>query len=263
MPPQDCAFDAFPSGRTRFGGIVAEFWGPKRPSRRAIILADGCPGMPQKERLGRFLARKGYWVFHFRYRGAWESRGSFLARSPHEDVLLVADAIRRPFRSVYGGTTFFLGIDDITVIGASFGGAAAILTSVDPRIRKAVAIAPVVDWKRVDREGESVAEFERMIAEGFPGAYRMKRGAARKLLSGKFYSPLSVERLLDPKKLFIIHDSTDTIVPLAPTRELVKRRRIPHLFPRGIGRANGHLSASIVMHRSIWPKIRNFLLLPQ
>lgn len=215
--------------------------------------------MPQKERLARFLARKGYWVFHFRYRGAWESEGTFLARSPHEDVLLVADAIRRPLRSVYGGTTLFLDIDDITIIGASFGGAAALLASVDQRIKKAVAIAPVVDWKRTDREGESVAEFERILSEGFPGAYRMKRDAARKLLTGKFYAPLSVQRLLDPKKLFVIHDPADTVVPIGPTRDLVRTMRLPHLFPRGLSRGDGHLSSSVLMHRLVWPTIRDFL----
>jgi dipeptidyl aminopeptidase/acylaminoacyl peptidase len=256
---RDRALDVFPTGRTRFGDIVAEFWGPKKPSRRAVILLDGCPSFPSKQRFSAFLARKGFWVFYPRYRGTWESRGRFLARSPHEDVLLVADALRHPFRSVYEGTRIILDIEDITVIGASFGGAATIIASADSRIKKAIAIAPVVDWCRTDREGESIGEFARMLDEGFPGAYRLAPRAIAKLCSGKFYSPLSVKDRLSPKKLFIIHDPNDTIVPIGPTRELVRECRLPHVFLHGLGQTGAHLSASILMQRDVWRIVKSFL----
>lgn len=255
----DRALGEYPEGRARFGDIIAEFWGPKRPSRRAIILLDGCPSLPSKRRIAEFLARKGFWVFHPRYRGTWESRGRFLARSPHEDALLVAGAIRRPFRSVYGDISISLDIDDVTIIGASFGGAAAILASVDARIGRAIAIAPVVDWRRTDKEGESIDEFARMLDEGFPGAYRLAPAAIAKLRSGKFYAPLTVKERLSPKKLFVIHDLADRVVPAGPARKLAREKRLPHLFFRGIDPANNHLSSSILMRREVWRKVKKFL----
>ena len=66
------------SGRTRFANdIVAEFWMPKKVSFRAVIICDGAPSVPSKSTLAGFFARKGYWVFHMRYRGTWESSGEF------------------------------------------------------------------------------------------------------------------------------------------------------------------------------------------
>ena len=89
------------SFRARFKKeIVAEFSLPARPGRKhkVIILCDGMPGLPRKQPLMEFLAGKGYWVFYPRYRGAWESGGTFLARSPHLDILDVIDGLPAGFR---------------------------------------------------------------------------------------------------------------------------------------------------------------------
>lgn len=76
--------------RTRFRNqIVAEFLPPSQPRKiqKLIILCDGMPSIPRKQPLCEFLAAQGYWVIYPRYRGAWESGGQFLAKSPHEDIL--------------------------------------------------------------------------------------------------------------------------------------------------------------------------------
>jgi pimeloyl-ACP methyl ester carboxylesterase len=41
---------------------------------------------------------------------------------------------------------------DVFVIGGSFGGAAALLASLDPRVKKVIANCAVVDWAIVPRE---------------------------------------------------------------------------------------------------------------
>jgi hypothetical protein len=55
--------------------IVAEFLPPTRPrkTQKLIILCDGMPSIPRKQPLAKFLAKKGFWVIHPRYRGAWET----------------------------------------------------------------------------------------------------------------------------------------------------------------------------------------------
>src|SRR6185312_1814865 len=123
--------------RTRFAkDIVAEFLPPLRPRKRqrVIILCDGMPGLPRKQAFVEWLAAKGYWVFYPRYRGAWESGGNFLARSPHEDILDVIDGLKRPIREAAFGETFHVKPDETFVIGGSFGGTTAILCSLDPRV---------------------------------------------------------------------------------------------------------------------------------
>src|SRR5690349_21844717 len=124
--------------RTRFKKeIVAEFLPPVRGGKkqRVIILCDGMPGIPRKQALVEFLAEKGYWVFYPRYRGAWESGGEFLERSPHEDVLDVIAELPKGFREIAFGRRFTVPNAEIYLIGGSFGGTTAILCSLDRRVR--------------------------------------------------------------------------------------------------------------------------------
>ncbi len=140
--------------RTRFKGeIVAEFLPPvrARKKQKVIILCDGMPSIPRKQALVEFLAGKGFWVVYPRYRGTWESGGEFLERSPHEDILDVVDELPKGLVEIAFGRRFPLTPDQIFVIGGSFGGAAAILASVDQRVNKVVANCPVTDWTILDR----------------------------------------------------------------------------------------------------------------
>ena len=125
--------------RTRFAkDIVAEFLPPARATKKqkVIILCDGMPSLPRKQPLAEFLARKGFWVVYPRYRGAWESDGDFLARSPHLDILDVIDELPNGLRDVAFGKRFALSPGQIFIIGGSFGGPAAILCSLDPRVTR-------------------------------------------------------------------------------------------------------------------------------
>lgn len=242
------------SGRTRFGDIVAEFWMPHKASGRAIILCDGCPTVPSKHTVGEFFARKGYWVFHPRYRGTWESGGEFLKHSPHEDLLLVAQGLGRPFKELWSEMSYILDIRHITVVGASFGGAAAILASLDERVDKAVALAPLIDWKR-ERGGESFEEFLRQITEGFAGAYRAPTKNYKKLKSGKFFNPIHHSEVVSKEKLFLIHAKDDDVIPIHPLKKFSKKSGIkPHILSKG-----GHLSSSMLMKPAVWKKVAAFL----
>src|ERR1022692_1712482 len=106
--------------RTRFKrDVVTEFLAPTRPGKRqrAIVLCDGMPSIPRKQPLAEFLSGKGYWVFYPRYRGAWESGGEFLARSPHLDILDVIGGLAREFRELAFGRQFRLELDGIGGVG--------------------------------------------------------------------------------------------------------------------------------------------------
>ena len=97
--------------RTRFKKeIVAEFLPPARARKldKVIILCDGMPSIPRKQVLVEFLAGKGYWVFYPRWRGAWESGGQFLERSPHEDILDVVDGCRQKLKSLRSARHFIV-----------------------------------------------------------------------------------------------------------------------------------------------------------
>jgi len=182
--------------RTRFKGeIVAEFLPPARRgnTQKVIILCDGMPSLPGKQALVKFLAAKGYWVLYPRYRGSWESDGKFLQRSPHLDILDVVDELPRGVRELAFGKRFALSPDEIFVIGGSFGGAAAILASMDPRVKKVIANCPVVDWSILAKEEKletSNPSYAAYIREAFGNGYRLSDNNWRKLYSGKFYNPV-------------------------------------------------------------------------
>src|SRR3989344_6486474 len=109
--------------RTRFKKeIVAQFLPPARAQKKqkVIILCDGMPSIPRKQSLVEFLSRKGYWVIYPRYRGAWESDGIFLDKSPHEDILDIIKELPRGLRDYALGKKFKLSPDEIFIIGGSF-----------------------------------------------------------------------------------------------------------------------------------------------
>src|SRR4051812_18652185 len=128
--------------RTRFKGeIVAEFLPPRKDTGKVIILCDGMPAVPSKNGLMEFWARKGYWVFHPRYRGTWESSGEFLEHSPHQDILDLISELPKGFTSFWDGRRFKVQPRKIILIASSFGGAVSLISALDNSIDKVIAFS--------------------------------------------------------------------------------------------------------------------------
>ncbi len=243
------------SGRTLLcGEIIAEYWIPRRPSGRAIIICDGAPAMPAKRKLAEYFVRKGYWVFHMRYRGTWESQGEFLKYSPAQDVDDVISAIPQGFQDVYSGITYFLELHEVVVVGASFGGAAAILAARNPLVTKVVAVAPVVDWS-IETKAEPFEEFVYQLTAGFPGAYRTQAKNFKKLLRKRFYNPIDWVHKLNGKKIFLVHAKDDPSVSYLPTKKLAKMIRATYAEYK----TGGHLSSSFMLDKRLRTRIATFL----
>jgi pimeloyl-ACP methyl ester carboxylesterase len=245
--------------RTRFGReIVAEFLPPvpARRKQRIIVLCDGMPGLPRKQSLAEFLAAKGYWVFYPRYRGAWESGGQFLERSPHLDILDVIDGLSREIRELAFGKRFRVQASEIFVIGGSFGGAAAILCSLDKRVKKVIANCPVVDWAILWEEEKtetSNPNYAAYIRAAFGQAYRLSDRNWKRLYGGKFYNPAHHVAEIDPSKVLMFHAKDD---PHVPYQSVVKFARDTGVKLKLLKRG-GHLSTELVV-RKYWREIGDF-----
>ena len=150
-------------------------------------------------------------MFVPRYRGSWESGGSFLKISPHRDVLDVIDQLPRGFKDLWSGKTYKIARPEIYLIGSSFGGAAVILASRDPRVRRAVAFSPVTDW-RVETKAEPIDKLRAFTRAAFGNAYRGTQRDWNKLKSGTFYNPAHEAASIDGAKLLIFHAKDDKIV---------------------------------------------------
>jgi esterase/lipase len=246
--------------RTRFKKeIVAEFLPPVRAGKKqkVIILCDGMPSIPRKQGLAAFLARKGYWVFCPRYRGAWESGGQFLGRSPHEDIRDVVDELSKgSIREVTFGQRFELLPEEIFVIGGSFGGAAAILASLDARVKKVIANCPVVDWAilaKSEKAETSNPNYAAYIREAFGNAYRLSDRNWKKLSSGKFYNPSHHVKEIIATKIMMFHAKDDPYVPCGSVERFAERTGVKlKLF-----RSGGHLSTERTVQKH-WGVISKF-----
>jgi pimeloyl-ACP methyl ester carboxylesterase len=245
--------------RTRFKNeIVAEFLPPSRirKKHKLIVLCDGMPSIPRKQPLSEFLAAKGFWVIYPRYRGAWESGGKFMAKSPHEDILDVLDELPKELEEIAFGKRFWLAPNQVFVIGGSFGGAAAILLSLDPRAKRVVANCPVVDWNILDKAEKaetSKANYADYIRQAFGYAYRLSDANWRRLRSGTFYNPWHHRNEIDGSKVLMFHAKDDPNVPYERTR----------LFAELTGatlkslKRGGHISTDYVVRR-YWRQIEQF-----
>ena len=245
--------------RTRFQNeIIAEFLPPSRSRKkqRLIVLCDGMPSIPRKQSLAEFLSAQGFWVIYPRYRGAWESGGEFLAKSPHEDILDIVDELPTELEEIAFGRQFRLSPDQIFVIGGSFGGAAAILLSLDPRITGCVANCPVVDWailRRAEKAETSKKNYAEYIREAFGNAYRLSDQNWAKLRGGTFYNPWHHRKEIDGSKVLMFHAKDDPNVPYERTRKFAEVTRIRlKSLSRG-----GHVSTDYIT-REYWREILQF-----
>jgi len=245
--------------RTRFKDeIVAEFLPPARARKkqRVIILCDGMPSIPRKQTLATFLSQNGYWVFYPRYRGSWESNGEFLERSPHEDILDLINELPKGVTEIAFRRKFSLSPDEIFLIGGSFGGAAAILGSMDRRVKRVIANCPVVDWsilQRSEKAETSNPNYAAYIREAFGNAYRLSDKNWRKLHSGKFYNPAAHMQRIIPSKIMMFHAKDDPYVPWRSVERFARRTGAKlKLLSRG-----GHLGTELIVER-YWPQIKKF-----
>jgi pimeloyl-ACP methyl ester carboxylesterase len=245
--------------RTRFREqVVAEFLPPnrERKTQKLIILCDGMPSIPRKQSLSEFLAAKGCWVIYPRYRGAWESGGEFLERSPHEDILDIIGELPKELEEIACGQRFRLSPNQIFVIGGSFGGAAALLASLDPRVSRVIANCPVVDWSILDEAEKaetSKANYAEYIREAFGNAYRLSDENWRKLRRGTFYNPWHHRNEIDGSKVLMFHAQDDPNVPYKRTRKLaeITGARLKTL------KRGGHISTDYIVRRH-WVQIKKF-----
>lgn len=257
--------------RTRFKKeIVCEFLPPSRPSNRVIVLCKGMPGLPRFPQVLEFWSKKGFWVFLPRYRGTWESDGEFLKRSPHLDILDTIDGIFKGFSDLWSGKHYTLNAKRSTlyIFGGSFGGPAAILCSRDPRVTKAVAFAPVIDWTAPSKD-EPMDKLGAFIPKAFGLGYRFSRKNWARLSRNEFYSPIAEinQRIsassnlrtsaspIDGKKLLIFHAKNDRSVPYSYTKKFAAKTGAKLITLR----TGGHFGFSKSIEKRFYKHISKFL----
>ncbi|MEX0673104.1 MAG: prolyl oligopeptidase family serine peptidase [Candidatus Paceibacterota bacterium] len=233
--------------RTRIDDeILAEFLPPSTPQKRTeertrvLILAQGIPSIPYKDDVIQYWSEQGYFVVFPRYRGTWESRGSFLKESPTKDVTDTVNAVFHPLRDIYSGEEFTIVPDAVYVLGSSFGGPAALFSSSDPRVTKVIGLSSVIDW-RIPTPAESNDALKQFITEGFGPTYRFDDTDWAKLEEDThFYNPITMQDRIDPEKVLLIHAEDDPFCPAQALKTFAKETGVTtELYAQG-----GHLGIS-------------------
>ncbi len=243
--------------RTRFKkDIVAEFVPPTRKSNRVIIYCDGMPTVPKRKETLLFWAKKGFWVFHPRYRGTWESNGKFLQHEPTKDILDVIDSLPKGFADLHDKKTYKITPSEIYLFAGSFGGPAGIIASKDPRVTKVVAISPITDMpSMVHSKAEPLDWLNTFVQDAFGQAYRYTTRDWNKMKHGTFYNPEHHKKDIDGNKLMIIHAKDDKSIAYAPVARFAHEVDAELITLK----TGGHLSSSITMTPRIYKKIRAFM----
>lgn len=242
--------------RTRFAvDIVSEFIPPEKPSNKVVIFCAGMPTVPNRKELMKYIAKKGCWAVFPRYRGTWESGGEFLKEEPTKDILDVMDYIDgKVFVGAWDKQEYRIENAEYYLLAGSFGGPAGLLLSKDPRVKKVVAVSPVVDWSAPSEE-EPLDWMRGFVREAFGEGYRYTDENWKKLGNGPFYNPVAQKEKVDGGKILFIHAKDDRSVLSGPVEQ----------FAREIGseiillKKGGHLSSSIVTSWKVLWKLKRFL----
>jgi pimeloyl-ACP methyl ester carboxylesterase len=168
----------------------------------------------------------------------------------------VIDELPKGVRELAFGKRFALKPDEIFVIGGSFGGAAALLASLDTRVKKVIANCPVVDWgilAKEERLETSNPSYVAYIREAFGNGYRLSDSNWRKLHGGRFYNPASHAEEIDPRKVMMFHAKDYPYVPYKSVKNFAERTGVRlNSFARG-----GHLSTEMIVQK-YWGRIAKF-----
>lgn len=241
--------------------IICDFVPPARASShvRVIIYCMGFPSNPFKERLAKYYSKKGYWFFVPRYRGCWESDGELLKEEPTKDIKEVIDAVFNgftdiPYSAINKPKNYKLKTKNLTLLGVSFGGPAALLLSADPRVSRVVCFAPVIDWT-VESRVERGEWFWPFVKEAYGQAFRINLVGVKKLYKGKFYNPIRQLDKIASSKILIMHAKDDPIVDYSTSLKFAKITGTKLVsFKKG-----GHFGTNFLMKSSICKKVLNWI----
>ncbi|MFB6181561.1 MAG: alpha/beta hydrolase family protein [Candidatus Magasanikbacteria bacterium] len=221
---------------------------------KVMLYAAGMPAMPIKKYLLEFFSKKGYWAIHPRYRGCWESEGEFLAESPTRDILDVIEELPKGFPSIWEDEDYTVNPSKVVVVGSSFGGAAAILSTLSDQVDKAVCFAPVVDWT-AESDGEPHDWLYSVVDKAYGGAYNVNKEDWDKLQNGKFFNPAAKKDELDGDDIMIFHARDDETVLFEPVKEFSQEIDCKFVSKK----EGGHLSVRNIKRFFWWWKVRSFI----
>jgi len=203
-------------------GIFFDIAIPEETNSEMIILLPGLPEYPLPKELMFKLAARGYHVVAPRYRGTFESKGNFLAKSPAYDILNLIKFLKKQKKilELYNKQSLKVNFNKLIVLGSSFGGSVALhLAGLTKDVDKYIIIAPVIDFKNHGKKykEQDLKNLGRFLKEAFPFLYRFEDKNYRRLLEGKII-PSALKGFNTLSEVILIHGKKDDVVSIDNSR---------------------------------------------
>jgi len=209
----------FKSARYRLIGALHKPSDMKAPPS-AVLVLHGFPGMaPILNDVVSSLCQAGFAPMSFYYKGCWGSGGSYSFLGALRDTQKALELVvnRKD-----------LDINNLSIIGHSFGGLIAMVMAVKNEMIKSVAaLCPVANMKA---ELSSIRA-KNILQKGLPfvSGFPMRKAVKEWKTLSRQYEPIDYVEKIAPRPFLLIHGDEDDIIPLSCSKILFSKAFEPKI----------------------------------
>ncbi|OGD53306.1 hypothetical protein A3K80_05735 [Candidatus Bathyarchaeota archaeon RBG_13_38_9] len=179
-----------------------------------VLVLHGFPGMaPILSDVVSSLCQAGFAPMSFHYKGCWGSGGSYSFLGALRDTQKALDLVvdRKD-----------LDVDNLSIIGHSFGGLIAILMAAkNEMIKNVAALCPVANMKAE----LSTIQAKNILQKGLPfvSGFPMRKAVKEWETLSRQYEPIDYVEKIAPRPFLLIHGDKDDIIPLSCSKILFSK----------------------------------------
>ncbi len=241
-----------------YGGIFFEFVLHERMADVVIILPD-FPGRGEYREIMGVFYDKGYHVFVPRYRGTYQSKGSFLSKNPVDDLIFFVQHMKLgKSRSLWDKSWRTFKINKILVVASGFAGALACgFAAKSGMISHVILASPIWDYAKHNERGDEqdLDIMTSFVQRAYQNCYRFNfTDIIKKLNKFEELNPAFYLPKLQKLPLLVFHDPNDKLVAFWRTKEMIARLPRATLLEHYLGHG---LPEELL--RSYWKELDKFV----
>lgn len=208
--------------RIKYESYISEMYLPEKGNGFGVVYLAGLPASRGKNKLSELLVENGFTVFQPFYSGFGDSGGLFTPTNCINDASSYAKMALRPIQEeLYYGEKMATGVQKLILVGSSFGGSIAALSSEDD-YQATVLLAPVLDYKDQALEAD-LKGLIHFLQFGQPFTVRMGSVKAwEEFFEGEGDGSQIKEGLMAKQKnVYIFHGTMDSTVSFEGNFEIL------------------------------------------
>ncbi len=189
----------------------------KTDKKKLIIYLPGLPSLPGHYSFLMKLAEFGYPSILLRYEGTWESKGHFIEDSFVGNLMRLLKKLKEGnFKDSFSGKRIKFEVDEIILIGSSFGTLVALeLCRRISFVKKIVLLSPIFSLKDLDKYSAEPSSQHLRTLKLLSSVYRFDIKDFKKLVSDKIIpNQLNYIPNFKNKKVLIFEGKKDKVTPL-------------------------------------------------